>query len=99
MHSKIKNIHKGIAEVNVAYSTILFIVDAIETLIKAQECRHGGCPARLGTLIAGVDPVSLDIFGQKLLRKVDFNLEKNIEHLNYAEQYRVGKKEYKIIKI
>lgn len=99
MHSKIKDIHKGIAELNVAYYTNLFIVDAIETLIKAQECRHGGSPARLGTLIAGVDPVSLDTFGQKLLKTVDINLEEKIKHLNYAEQYRVGKKEYKILKI
>jgi uncharacterized protein (DUF362 family) len=99
MHSKIKDIHKGIAELNVACSTNLFIVDAVETLIKAQECRHGGCPAKLGTLIAGVDSVSLDTFSQKLLRKVDFNLEEKIKHLDYAEQYGVGKKEYKILKI
>ena len=99
MHSRIKDIHKGIAELNVAYSTDLFIVDAIETLIKAQECRHGGCPASLGIMIAGVDPVGLDTFGQKLLGKVDFNLEEKVKHIDYAEQYGVGKKEYEIIKI
>ena len=99
MHAKIKNLHKGIAEVNVAYSTNLFIVDAVETLTKAQECRHGGYPAKLGTIIAGIDPVSLDTFGQKLLQKVDINLEENIKHLNYAQEYGVGKKDYRIIKI
>jgi len=91
--------HKGIAEVNVACPTNLFIVDAVETLTKAQECRHGGCPAKLGTIIAGTDPVSLDAFGQKLLQKVDINLEENIKHLNYAQEYDVGKKDYRIIKI
>jgi uncharacterized protein (DUF362 family) len=99
MHAKIKNLHKGIAEVNVACPTNLFIVDAVETLTKAQECRHGGCPAKLGTMIAGVDPVNLDSFGQKLLQKVDSNLEQDIKHLKYAQQYGIGKKDYNIIKI
>jgi uncharacterized protein (DUF362 family) len=69
MHAKIKNIHKGIAEVNLACPTNLFIVDAVETLIKAQECRHGGCPAKLDTMLAGTDPVSLDGFGQNCSKK------------------------------
>jgi uncharacterized protein (DUF362 family) len=99
MHAKIKDLHKGIAEVNVACPTNLFIVDAVETLTKAQECRHGGCLTKLGIIIAGNDPVSLDTFGQKLLQKVDVNLEKNIKHLNYAKEYGIGKKDYKIIKI
>jgi uncharacterized protein (DUF362 family) len=99
MHAKIKNIHKGIAEVNLACPTDLFIVDAVETLIKAQECRHGGCPARLDTILAGIDPVSLDSFGQKLLQQVDTGLEENIKHLNYADQYGLGKKDYVLIKI
>jgi uncharacterized protein (DUF362 family) len=99
MHAKIKNIHKGIAEVNVACPTNLFIIDAVETLTKAQECRHGGCPARLDTILAGNDPVSLDSFGQKLLQQVDPKLEENIKHINYADQYGVGKKDYTLIKI
>jgi uncharacterized protein (DUF362 family) len=99
MHAKIKNIHKGIAEVNLACPTNLFIVDAVETLIKAQECRHGGCPAKLNTLLAGTDPVSLDSYGQKLLQKIEFSLKKNIKHLDYAQQYGVGEKNYSIIKI
>lgn len=98
MHTKIKNIHKGIAEVNVVCPTNLFIVDALETLTEAQECRHGGCQAKLNTMLAGTDPVSLDGLGQKLLQKVDRNIQQNIKHLNYAEQYGVGKKDYTIIK-
>jgi uncharacterized protein (DUF362 family) len=99
MHAKIKDLHKGIAEVNVACPTNLFLVDAVETLTKAQECRHGGCQAKLGTMIAGSDPVSLDAFGHKLLQKVDPSLEENIKHLNYAQEYGVGKRDYITIKI
>jgi uncharacterized protein (DUF362 family) len=99
MHTKIKDIHKGIAEINVANKTNLFIVDAIETLTKAQECRHGGCPTKLNTMIAGTDPVALDTFGHEMLQKVDPTTKKNIKHLNYAQQYGVGKKDYTIKKI
>ena len=76
MHCKFKNINKGVAEVNAAIPTNLFIIDAFETMIEAQECRHGGCPAKLNTMIAGTDPVSLDLFGLQLLKK----LEPKFEH-------------------
>jgi len=102
MHAKIKDLHKGIAEVNVAAPTNLFIVDALETLIEAQECRHGGSHCKLDTLLAGTDPVSLDCFGMDLLQKVDPQLgkyQKSIKHINYAQEYGVGKKDYTILKI
>jgi uncharacterized protein (DUF362 family) len=99
MHAKIKDIHKGIAEVNLANPTNLFIVDAIETLTKAQECRHGGCLAKLNMMMAGTDPVALDTFGHKMLKKIDHTIQKNIKHLNYAQQYDIGKRDHKIIKI
>ncbi|MFC1487963.1 DUF362 domain-containing protein, partial [Thermoproteota archaeon] len=99
MHTKIKDIHKGIAEVNIVNPTNLFIIDAIETLTKAQECRHGGCPAKLNTMMAGTDPVALDTFGHKILQTVDPTIKKNIKHINYAQQYSVGKKDHKINEI
>jgi len=99
MHSKIKDIHKGIAEVNLANKTDLFIVDAIETLTKAQECRHGGCKANLNTMIAGTDPVALDTHGHKLLQKIDPTMKTTIQHLDYAQEYGLGTKTYKINKI
>jgi len=101
-HTKIKDIHKGIAEVNVAIPTNLFIVDVIETLIKAQECRHGGCHAKLGIMIAGTDPVSIDSFGLKLLQKVDPELgkkQKNIKYIEYAQEYGIGRKDYRTLRI
>jgi uncharacterized protein (DUF362 family) len=51
-HARIKSITKGIAEVNAAVPKSLFIVDAVETMVKAQECRHGGCAAPLGVFSA-----------------------------------------------
>jgi len=42
MHINKKNIHKGIAELNTYFKPNLTIMDAIETLIQAQEVRHGG---------------------------------------------------------
>jgi uncharacterized protein (DUF362 family) len=98
MHCKIKNINKGIAEVNAAVHTDLFIVDAVETMIKAQECRHGGCPAKLNTMMAGTDPVSLDIFGLRLLKKLEPKFEhKNgqaSKYIEYASCYGLGMKDF-----
>ena len=99
MHAKIKDIHKGIAETNLANKTNLFIVDAIETLIKAQERRHGGCKAKLNSMIAGTDPVALDTFGHQLLQKLDPTIMENVKHIDYAQKIGVGKKEYKINRI
>jgi len=96
MHCRIKNINKGIVEANVAVPTDLFIVDAIEIMKGAQECRHGGCPAKLGTMLGGTDPVSLDMFGLQLLRKLEPSLvdEKNpaMRYVEYASSIGLGKK-------
>jgi uncharacterized protein (DUF362 family) len=98
MHCKVKNIDKGIAETNVAVPTNLFIIDAVETMIRAQECRHGGCPAKLNTMIAGTDPVSLDLFGLELLRRLEprFEYKKNqaLKYIEYAADYGLGIKDF-----
>lgn len=102
MHTRLKNIQKGIAEVNAAVPTNLFIIDAVQTMIKAQECRHGGCPADLGVMIAGADPVSLDCFGLDLLQKVEPELitkKSNMKYIDYASDYGVGNTKYEIHKI
>lgn len=96
MHCKIKSLNKGIAEVNVAVPTNLFIVDAVETMIRAQECRHGGCPANLNMMIAGTDPVSLDLFGLQLLSKLEPKFEDKkqqaLNYIEYASGYGLGSK-------
>jgi uncharacterized protein (DUF362 family) len=98
MHCKIKNINKGIAEVNAAVPTNLFIVDAVETMIRAQECRHGGCPALLNTMLAGTDPVSLDLFGLQLLKQLEpkFEYKKNqaMRYIEYATSCGLGTKDF-----
>ena len=102
MHMKLKDIQKGIAEVNATVPTNLFIVDAIQTMVKAQECRHGGCPIDLGLMISGVDPVSLDCYGLDVLQKVEPELKSkksSMRYIDYASDYGVGNTDYKIHKI
>lgn len=103
MHAKFKNINKGIAEVNAAVPKSLFIVDAVETMVKAQECRHGGCPAPLGVMLGGVDPVSVDCFGLQLLEKVEPELEerkrKCMAYIDYASEYGVGSRDFDLLQI
>jgi uncharacterized protein (DUF362 family) len=98
MHCKVKSINKGIAEVNAAVPTNLFIIDAVETMIKAQECRHGGCPAKLNTMIAGTDPVSLDLFGLQILERLEPKFEQAksqaLKYLEYASDYGLGMKNF-----
>jgi uncharacterized protein (DUF362 family) len=100
MHSKIKSIEKGIAEVNAAVPSDLFIVDGVETMVNAQECRHGGCPEKLNALIAGTDPVSLDIFGLNLLERVEPKFEEKKEkawrYIEYAAKYGLGAKDFDV---
>jgi uncharacterized protein (DUF362 family) len=103
MHCKLKNINKGIAEVNAALPTNLFIVDAVETMIGAQECRHGGCPAKLNTMMGGTDPVSLDIYGLQLLGnlqpKLDQERNQALRYIEYASSIGLGKKDFKVIRL
>jgi uncharacterized protein (DUF362 family) len=100
MHCKVKSIDKGIAEVNAAVPTDLFIVDAVESMIGAQECRHGGCPARVNAMIAGTDPVSLDLYGLELLKRLEprFGAKKDqaLRYIEFAKSYGVGLKEYEV---
>jgi len=99
MHCKVKSINKGIAEVNAAVPTNLFIVDAVETMVRAQERRHGGCPTKLNEMMGGTDSVSLDLFGLQLLKKleVEFEDKKNqaLKYIELASSYGLGKKNFK----
>jgi uncharacterized protein (DUF362 family) len=100
MHLKVKSIYKGIAEVNVAVPTNLFIVDAIETMTGAQECRHGGCPAKLNAMLGGSDPVSLDLYGLQLLKTLEpkFAHRKNqaLKYIELSSNYGLGSKDFEV---
>lgn len=95
-----KDIHKVIAEINLVAKPNFWIVDAVQTLIETNEIRHGGKLRDLGYMLAGKDPMSLDIEGLKLLKKVDPNLKEKkpeeILHLKYALDLKVGFPKYKI---
>jgi len=99
MHSKVKDINRGIAELNVIFKPGITIVDAVETYIHAQELRHGGIRKHLGYMLAGSDPVALDCKGLELLSKVSEELTgikpESIKHIYYSIMYGVGTLDYK----
>ena len=104
MHTKIKNINKGIAELNTTFRSDLIICDALKVMIKAQEFRHGGIEKDLGYLFAGTDPVALDCYGYKLLRPISIKLKNiddplQIRYIKHAIDYRVGIKDYNLERI
>lgn len=103
MHTHLKDIHKGIAEVNAIAPAQLFIIDAVETLVGTNERRHGGKRAHLGYMLGGVDPVAIDSAGLKLLQMVDEKLwglaPPDIPYLQYAHEYGLGNIEREVIEI
>ncbi|MEE9323192.1 MAG: DUF362 domain-containing protein, partial [Candidatus Aenigmarchaeota archaeon] len=98
-----RDINLAIAELNVIRKPDLFIVDMVDTLVKANEVRHGGIQKHVGLMFAGKDPVSLDCFGLEILKKFDPGLKgkkpEDIPSINYALRLGVGKKEFKKVKI
>jgi uncharacterized protein (DUF362 family) len=89
-----KDIFRAIAEVNAVVKPSLFIVDAVETLIKTNEVRHGGIPAKLGYMLGGTDPLSLDVHGLRLLGQIDPKLKgkhyQDIPYLVHAAELALG---------
>jgi uncharacterized protein (DUF362 family) len=100
MHVGAKDIHKGIAELNVAAKPDVLIVDAVQTLVCAQEARHGGEPVDLDYMLAGTDPVALDCLGLEILREVEPRLAgaapQDVPQLRYAIEYGVGSPEFDV---
>lgn len=94
------DIDKIIAELNQVIKPNLWIIDAIQTLIGTNEVRHGGEKRDLGYMLAGKDPVSLDIQGLKLLQKLDPRLEykspQDIPQIKYALDLGLGNLSYKL---
>lgn len=98
-----KDLDQGIAEVNAMAMPNLFIVDAIETLIEANEQRHGGIRQPLGQMFAGTDPVALDSYGLTLLQKVEPKLSHktplDIGYIKLAIEYGLGSPDYQLVSI
>jgi uncharacterized protein (DUF362 family) len=99
LHSSL-DAHKVIAELNEVIKPSLHIVDGVQTMINTNELRHGGKPEKMGYMLAGSDPVSLDALGLELLGKVEPRLRrkrvKDVLHLKYAVELGVGAPRYKI---
>jgi uncharacterized protein (DUF362 family) len=93
-------LHQGIAESTVFARPALWIVDAVETLIGANEMRHGGRARPLGWMLAGEDPVALDAFGFSLLAPLDPKLNgfqpRDLLYLRLAQEYGVGGFEFEL---
>lgn len=98
-----KNIHRAIAELSRIRKPDFYVVDAVQTMICAQELRHGGRVYNdLGIMFAGTDPVSLDSYGFEILKDVEKRLRKvfrkakpeQILHLKYAIDFGVGKPDF-----
>lgn len=87
---RLKDIHRGIAEINAMVRPKIFIVDAVRTLINANERRHGGVVADLGYMLAGTRPVALDVVGFSLLKRVARELEgmeaEGVPHIKYSAE-------------
>jgi uncharacterized protein (DUF362 family) len=96
-----KDLDQGIAEVNALAMPQLFIVDAIETLVEANEQRHGGTIQSLGQMFAGTDPVALDCYGLTLLQKIEPKLAdkrpSDIRYLKLAMEYGLGIPDYQLV--
>lgn len=104
MHTKLKNIDKGIAELNEGIKSNLIICDAIKVMIQGQELRHGGREQSLGYLFAGTDPVALDYYGFTLLKPISIKLKDidnplQISYIKYALDYGVGSSEFRLEEI
>ncbi|MHA1297965.1 MAG: DUF362 domain-containing protein [Candidatus Helarchaeota archaeon] len=110
MHMKIiKNRWKMLAEGNWFLMkqenspSRIFIMDAVKSMIKANEFRHGGKKIDLGYMFGGIDPVALDIHGFKILKphepKYSNKEYKYIKYINFAIDYGLGTSEYKVKEI
>ena len=101
MHRGTPNIHKGLAAIAAVEPCNLYILDAVETLLIAEEVRHGGKKAFLGYMLVGTDPVALDSAGFDLLKWRDRSLtHKNVTdvaHLAFAADCGAGSLEYTLI--
>ena len=98
-----RDVHRVIAELNQSIKLDLYIVDAIQPLINTNEVRHGGQPKTLGYMLAGTDPVSLDVAGLELIKEVEPKLRNkhfnDIPHLRHAVDLRIGEPQYEIIEL
>lgn len=102
LHYK-RDVNRVIAELNQVIQADLYIVDAVQTLIITNEVRHGGQPAELGFMLAGTDPVSLDVAGLELLKRVEPRLvgkqADDIPHIRNSIGLGIGEPVYELVEL
>ena len=81
----------------------LIIMDAVQTMIDANEFRHGGKAVDLGYLFASKSPPVLDIYGFSLLKDIEPKYKdkdiKYLPYIKYAIEYGLGGPEYELKEI
>lgn len=97
-------LHKYILAINSIVKTDLYIVDAREAMLNANEFRHGGYKAELGIMFAGKDPVSLDVYGLKLLqglgeKKLLGRSAMDIGYIQLAVSHNLGNIDYQLLEL
>ena len=97
------DVHRVIAELNEVIKPCLYIVDAVHTRTITNEERHGGKTGKLGYMLAGSDPVSLDSLGLELLAKVEPRLRGkspgDILHIKYAADMSIGAMHFDVFEL
>ena len=97
-HTRLKGIHRLIAELHNVFKANLVIMDGVTSLTRAQELRHGGRVLKFGYMFSGNDAVAADSAGLSLLSKAVPELEgimpKDIGYLRMAEQMGIGSTEF-----
>lgn len=98
---RVRDMSQVIAELHEVFKPRLYVVDAVQTLIKTNEVRHGGQPTKLGYMLAGTDPVSLDVAGLELLKEVESKLVgkqyEDISQIRHAVTLGIGEAQYEVI--
>ncbi|MGZ4908950.1 MAG: DUF362 domain-containing protein, partial [Halobacteriota archaeon] len=101
LHRASADLDRSIAAIATTERCQLYILDAVKTLLHAEERRHGGQEALLGYMLASADPVALDCAGFTLLKRRDRSLERldvrDVTHLSYAAEYGAGNMDYELV--
>jgi uncharacterized protein (DUF362 family) len=75
----------------------------VDTIINANEIRHGGIKRHAGLMFAGKDPVALDCFGLETLSKIDPALSGRKWHeipaIYHALQLKVGSNKFQKVEV
>jgi len=105
VHFQRKNLlAETIVAINKLVKPKLFVVDFRETLLKANELRHGGKPTKTkGWIFAGEDPLALDWFGFSLLKELEPKLSgkspEEISYLKLAKEMKLGNEKFELLEL